>query len=180
MHPLKKGKEYRVEIFDNSSYIPGVDFGVEGGVAGGILGSIGTGIEGFNHDRKPEPSFRVNLQPLLFFKTLETDETGSAEMEFITSDLLSRYRIMAVAYNETGFGKAEERITVTKDLVIKESMPVFAVKGDIFNAGVLICNRKKETASVTAGAEPENIVISALFIIRLKVLLSSKFGKLPK
>jgi len=59
---------------------------------------------------------RNDFQEVLFFKLIETDENGEAEINFKTSDMLSTYRVMAVAYAEDSFGSAETYINVTKNL----------------------------------------------------------------
>ncbi|MCP4148983.1 MAG: hypothetical protein GY757_14645, partial [bacterium] len=50
---------------------------------------------------------RKNYRDLLFFKTLETDETGTVEITVTKPEPLSTYRIKAIAYTEDAFGRAE-------------------------------------------------------------------------
>jgi uncharacterized protein YfaS (alpha-2-macroglobulin family) len=173
MMPLKKGEESRVEVLDAINFygdrIP-VPCGVTGGVPGHILGSdINGGILRMVEPVLPgsvattqaafRPYFRDNFQPVLFFRNIETETSGSAELEFQTSDLLTSFRIMAVAYSEDNFGNGETHITVTRNLIINESMPEFAFKGDIFTAGALVSNRTDEPRSVTTVVETENLRI---------------------
>ncbi|MCP4154523.1 MAG: hypothetical protein GY757_42765 [bacterium] len=91
---------------------------------------------------------RKNFKENLFFKILETDDTGTAELTFTTSDTLSLYHITALAYSEDAFGKDETEIQVTRDLYLEETMPEFARKEDRFRAGVQVSNRTDETLDV--------------------------------
>lgn len=103
--------------------------------------------------------FRKDFQEVLFFKKIETDENGRAEVEFKTSDQLSTYRIMAVAYSEDCFGSAEKNIVVTKNMYIEEAMPEFAREGDQFEAGVQVSNRTEKEIEIALIAQPSNISI---------------------
>jgi uncharacterized protein YfaS (alpha-2-macroglobulin family) len=124
----------------------------EGGVIGGHLG----GVEGgFTAGIR----VRSDFKEVLFFKTVETDETGNATVDFESSDQLSTYRIMAVAYSEDSFGNAEKKILVSKDLLISEAMPEFARQDDEFLAGVQLSNRTALKLPVTLLAKPEGITI---------------------
>jgi len=96
---------------------------------------------------------------VLFFKVVETDETGNAVVDFTSSDQLSTYRIMAVAYSEDSFGATEKKIMVSKDLLISEAMPEFARQGDEFLAGAQLSNRTAQNLPVTLLAKPLGITI---------------------
>jgi uncharacterized protein YfaS (alpha-2-macroglobulin family) len=102
---------------------------------------------------------RKDFKEVLFFKMIETDEKGNAELTFKTSDLLSTYRLMAVAYTDDCFGSAETNILVSKALYIEETMPEFARKDDQFNAGVKVSNRTATPLRVEVKALPERISI---------------------
>ncbi|MBN2346938.1 MAG: carboxypeptidase regulatory-like domain-containing protein, partial [Candidatus Aminicenantes bacterium] len=81
--------------------------GPEGGRIGGVLG--GADFSGIR--------VRSDFREVLFFKTVETDATGKASIDFEASDQLSTYRLIAVAYNENRFGHAEKKLLVSKDLL---------------------------------------------------------------
>lgn len=104
-------------------------------------------------------SVRQDFQPVLFFKHLDTDTNGDATLDFRTSDLLTTYRITAVAYTGSGFGSATGDFTVIKDLSMQETMPEFARQGDTFDAGVLISNRIKKKTTVVVRAESRDLSI---------------------
>ena len=124
----------------------------EGGVIGGVLGGVEAAMAGIR--------VRSDFREVLFFKNVETDARGNAEVEFESSDQLSTYRIMAVAYGEDSFGAAEKKIMVSKDLLISEAMPEFARQDDEFLAGVQLSNRTVQKLPVTLLAKPEGIRIN--------------------
>ena len=121
----------------------------EDGVIGGVIGGIEAGIAGIR--------LRSDFKEVLFFKVVETDEAGNAVVDFTSSDQLSTYRIMAVAYSEDGFGAAEKKIMVSKDLLISEAMPEFARQDDEFAAGAQLSNRTAQKLLVTLLAKPLGI-----------------------
>jgi len=98
---------------------------------------------------------RKNFKTTLFFKKVETDEKGEAVLKFKTSDLLTTYRLMAVAYNDDSFGSAEKNFTVTKKLLMKESFPDFLRLGDKTKAGVILTNRTGKVLTVKVGIKTE-------------------------
>lgn len=120
----------------------------------------GVQLSGHQMDSKEWSSLlRTDFQEVLFFEVIETDENGSAEITFKTSDLLSTYRLMAVAYTEDCFGSAETNILVSKALYMEETMPEFARKDDRFTAGVQVSNRAAAPLRVDVKALPEKISI---------------------
>lgn len=100
---------------------------------------------------------RKDFKELLFFKVLETDENGVAHLDFKTSDMISTYRVIAVAYNHDAFGSGETQVKVTKDVYIEEAMPEFARKGDRFEAGLRVANRSRKKQAVTVAVQSRNI-----------------------
>ncbi len=84
----------------------------------------------------------------LFFNKIETDKFGNAVVKFKTSDLLSTYRLIAVAYNKDMFGSKDKRFKVSKKLLMKESYPDFLRIGDTVKAGVILTNRTDKKMNV--------------------------------
>jgi uncharacterized protein YfaS (alpha-2-macroglobulin family) len=121
--------------------------GITGGVIGGVLGGVEAATAGIR--------VRSDFREVLFFKTVETDGAGNATVDIASSDQLSTYRIMAVAYSEDSFGAAEKKIMVSKDLLISEAMPEFARQGDEFSAGAQLSNRTSQKLAVTLLAKPQ-------------------------
>ena len=123
----------------------------EDAAVGGVLGGVEAAIAGIR--------VRSDFKEVLFFKVVETDEAGNAVVDFTSSDQLSTYRIMAVAYSEDSFGATEKKIMVSKDLLISEAMPEFARQGDEFLAGAQLSNRTAQNLPVTLLAKPLGITI---------------------
>ncbi len=105
----------------------------------------------------PAPAPKKSLQSVrlrnlfkttLFFKKIETDKNGEAIVNFKTTDLLSTYRLIAVAYNKDLFGSADKKFKVTKKLLMKESYPEFLRIGDKTKAGIMLTNRTNKTLTV--------------------------------
>lgn len=103
---------------------------------------------------------RSDFKEVLFFQVVETDGAGNVPIEFESSDQLSSYRIMAVAYSEDCFGSAERKLVVSKDLLISEAMPEFARQGDEFTAGAQLSNRTAHKLPFTLLAKPAGIAVS--------------------
>jgi uncharacterized protein YfaS (alpha-2-macroglobulin family) len=105
--------------------------------------------------KAPTPSANLNkiklrnlFKTTLFFKKIGTDKNGEAIVKFKTSDLLSTYRLIAVAYNKNLFGSEDMKFRVTKKLLMKESYPDFLREGDSSKAGVMLTNRTDKTLNV--------------------------------
>ena len=92
----------------------------------------------------------------LFFKKIKTDKYGNAVLRFKTSDLLSTYRLVAIAYSKDMFGSSDKRFVVSKKLLMKESFPDFLRKGDKVKAGVILTNRSKKTLKINVFTETDN------------------------
>ncbi len=99
---------------------------------------------------------RKLFKSTLFFKKIKTDKHGNAVLKFKTSDLLTTYRLVAVAYSKDMFGSSDKRFVVSKKLLMKESFPDFMRKGDKVKAGVIITNRSKKTLKINIFAETDN------------------------
>lgn len=137
----------------------------------GILGAINTRTtqvatigQRSGQDQSVEIDFsKIKLRgegkPVLFFKHIETDENGNAQIDFKTSDRVSTYRIMVEAYNEDSFGSAAKQILVSKKLLLQEAMPEFSRTGDRFRAGVMVSSRKKKKIKTTVIAKSRGIKI---------------------
>ncbi|MCP4220952.1 MAG: hypothetical protein GY765_40360, partial [bacterium] len=158
LKPLEKGKSFAVETVDDPLWSEeigdfGFDEGIEGGVEGGVVGGVLGGILGEARPGKKTPAFRLNRRPVLFFRHIETDENGSAQISFNTSDRLSTFKIMAVAYSARAYGKAVKDITVTTPLMVREAMPEYALEGDRFTAGTAVGNRKNHPVSALVSVD---------------------------
>ncbi|HSQ34949.1 MAG TPA: carboxypeptidase regulatory-like domain-containing protein, partial [Candidatus Binatia bacterium] len=164
----------------DSYYDPGDKFSLEAGIADGAMpvpmaaemksmarqkgegeaedghsGSVGGGIPA----NVAGIRVRSDFKEVLFFRNVETDESGNATLDFTSSDQLSTYRFMAVAYSEDGFGSAEKKVLVSKDLLISEAMPEFARQDDEFLAGVQLSNRTTLKLPFTLLVKPAGVTV---------------------
>lgn len=160
------------DAYRESEELAGRGGGVLGGVEGGIAPApMAAEAKSMARMKKEDEAaageadlagirVRRDFREVLFFQAVESDEAGNAAVDFESSDQLSTYRIMAVAYGEESFGSAEKRIVVSKDLLISEAMPEFARQGDEFSAGVQLSNRTANELPVTLLVKPEGITVS--------------------
>lgn len=92
----------------------------------------------------------------VFLPEVETDENGMATLEFTLPDNLTTFRLMGLAVNGVErFGTGENKITVSKPLLINPALPRLTRVGDSFEAGVVVNvkNPAIKTVNVTASAE---------------------------
>jgi uncharacterized protein YfaS (alpha-2-macroglobulin family) len=96
-----------------------------------------------------------------FEPSIMTDADGKARATFTLPDNLTTFKVYAVA---TGHGRlsgtGQKDILVTKDVLVRSSLPAFASLGDEFTAAVSVTNRTAERgeARVTFSAENMNLL----------------------
>ena len=85
---------------------------------------------------------RTNFDPCAaWFPTVTTEADGTFSATFKTPDTLTRYRIIAVAYQSSDrFGSAESSFVVSKDIMLEPKPPRFAHEGDEIETKVLVEN----------------------------------------
>jgi len=116
-----------------------------GGGGGGFLAGI---------------DLRSNFVPTAYYNPgVVTDENGHASVSFTLPDNLSRFRVMAVAVADKKFGNGESRLTVSKHLVLRPSLPRFSRVGDDFEGGVVVHNDGHKPAEVTLDMKIDGSVI---------------------
>jgi uncharacterized protein YfaS (alpha-2-macroglobulin family) len=72
---------------------------------------------------------------------LEADPSGHATVKLTLPDNLTRWRVIAVAASEGGFGTGHATLEVAKPLMIVSALPRFACLGDSFEARWVVHNR---------------------------------------
>lgn len=159
------------DAFQEAEELAGLAGGVLGGVEGGIapapMAAEAKSMARMKKEDEAAPGeadlagirVRRDFREVLFFQAVESDETGNAAVDFESSDQLSTYRLMAVAYGEESFGSAEKRIVVSKDLLISEAMPEFARQGDEFSAGAQLSNRTAAKLPFTLVVKPQGLAV---------------------
>ncbi|MFH1259594.1 MAG: MG2 domain-containing protein [Elusimicrobiota bacterium] len=98
--------------------------------------------------------FRSKFLPTVYWNPrVLTDNKGKAELSFVLPDNLTTFRIMATAQTKDScFGAGESKFVVNKPLLLKPSLPRFALIGDRFSAGVLCHNNTAADGTVTIEA----------------------------
>ena len=122
---------------------------------------------------------RVNPIPAKRFKLMsywsglkKADGSGNVSFEFDVPQFSGQIRLMAVAFKDEKFGKAEATTTVADPVVVSSSLPRFISPGDTVLVPVTISNTTGKTASGNAsvnvsgpvkivGPSSQNISINA-------------------
>ena len=131
----------QVASADSRPYVIGQrSFGEKGKSRGGG-GASGANLEGVD--------LRSRFIPTAFWApSVQTDAQGRAKVSFTLPDNLSRFRLMAVAHAGKQFGSGEARLTASKPLLLRPSLPRFARVGDSFQCGAVVHNYSSSTARV--------------------------------
>jgi len=93
--------------------------------------------------------YRKNFDPCATWApVVKTDADGKFTHKFKVPDTLTRYRIIAVAHQDTvKFGHAESALVVNKPLMLEPKAPRFANQGDTFSPQVLVQNASPESGT---------------------------------
>lgn len=112
--------------------------------------------------------YRKNFDPCATWApAVKTDAEGKFTHKFKVPDTLTRYRIIAVAHQDTvRFGHAESALVVNKPLMLEPKAPRFANQGDTFSPQVLVQNASPDSGtwevSFTTGKEGSTPVCKSL------------------
>lgn len=106
-----------------------------------------------------EPAIREHLDPLLLWRgRIAMDETGTAEVEIPLNDLLTSFRIVAIATAGADlFGTGEANIRTTQDLILHAGLPDVVRTGDRFNAVFTLRNASNVSHRADVVAEIEGL-----------------------
>ncbi len=103
---------------------------------------------------------RADFNPLANFSpTVRTNAAGTARVTIKLPDNLTRYRVMAVAVDETGqrFGVGESNLTARLPLMVRPSAPRFLNFGDKFELPVVLQNQTDEDMQVDVVVRAANL-----------------------
>lgn len=135
-------KPISVFTMDNRSYVIGQrSFGEKGENRGGG-GAAASKLAG------TDLRSRFLFAPY-YEAAVHTNANGKAQVSFTLPDNLTTFRLMAVSLTTQEFGKAEDKITVSKPVMVTANMPRFAREGDQFNCGALVYNFEDEKGNFT-------------------------------
>ena len=115
---------------------------------------------GFRAERVDEdPAPRERFDALLFWRArLATNDEGTAEAEIPLNDLLTSFRIVAVATaGDDLFGTGEATIRTTQDLILFAGLPEVVREGDQFDAMFTVRNASTTARSVNVTARAQGL-----------------------
>ena len=107
-------------------------------------------------------ALRREFHPAVYWLAqAQTDENGRMEVSFKLPDSLTAYRLVAIAADKGGnFGMGRAEVRASRSLQILSALPRFAIKGDKFQARVVVQNLGKKTGMVDIKAECQGIVLA--------------------
>ena len=107
----------------------------------------------------PETTLRYRLDHLLLWRgRVALDKDGTAEVDIPLNDLVTSFRIVAVATAGADlFGTGEATIRTTRDLVIQAGLPPTVREGDRFDATFSVRNATESDQTVAVVAEAEGL-----------------------
>jgi alpha-2-macroglobulin len=109
-------------------------------------------------------AFAPTFNPLGCFlrRVVRTGADGSARVQVDLPDNLTRYRVMAVAVDETGkrFGEGESNITARLPLMVRPSAPRFLNFGDKFELPIVLQNQTDEDMLVSVVVRANNLELT--------------------
>ena len=89
----------------------------------------------------------------LFLGRVDTDAKGHATATLPLPDNLTRFRVMAIAYDETRFGRGRAKIRTNKPLMVRPAIPRFATQGDRFEVGAVLLNTTDRDVQATLNVQ---------------------------
>ena len=106
-----------------------------------------------------EPAIREHLDPLLLWRgRVAMGETGTADIEIPLNDLLTSFRIVAIATAGADlFGTGEANIRTTQDLILHAGLPEVVRTGDRFNAVFTLRNASNVSRRANVVAEIDGL-----------------------
>lgn len=100
-------------------------------------------------EQRVRKSFR---ETIAFLPNLKTDSNGEVKVPFITSDLLSTFRVLAFANTkDLLLNSADTLFVLQKDLMVQTNIPKFLREGDTISIISTLINNSDETLHPAAG-----------------------------
>jgi uncharacterized protein YfaS (alpha-2-macroglobulin family) len=119
-------------------------------------------VRGGGGDAPPAPLIapRTDFDPLAaFVPAARTDAEGRVRVPVELPSSLTRYRVVAVAVEESRFGLSESGITTRKTLMVRPSAPRFLNFGDRFELPVVIQNQTAAPMQVEVAVRASGIEV---------------------
>jgi uncharacterized protein YfaS (alpha-2-macroglobulin family) len=104
---------------------------------------------------------RQNFLDLAYFNPgLTLSDDGHGQASFKLPDNLTTFKIYVIATcNGAKTGPGQSQVLVTKDLLLRSSLPSYASIGDTFSAGIILTNRSDLDGTAKVSFSAENIEI---------------------
>ena len=114
---------------------------------------------GFGGGRAEEPTLRERFDALLLWNaSVAMDDQGRAEVDVPLNDLLTSFRIVAVATaGEDLFGTGEATIRTTQNLILNAGLPELVREGDQFDAVFTVRNASNSTSRIDVEAHVDGL-----------------------
>ena len=121
--------------------------------------SFSLGVAASEAPDSVDPPLRRDFESLLLWRgRLSTGSDGTATVDIPLNDLLTSFRIVAVATaGEDLFGTGEATIRTTQDLVLHGGLPETVREGDRFDAVFTVRNASDRTRRVSVVAEADEL-----------------------
>lgn len=120
-------------------------------------------------------SFRKNFLSTAFYKAaVIADKNGNGSVRFSVPDNLTTFRVMVIAADRNArFGSGESAVIVKKYLMLKPTMPRFAITGDAFEAGASVYNYTEKDADISVQIEATGASVQGIKIKSVRVPVNS-------
>lgn len=105
--------------------------------------------------KKPVSQVKIVAQQL---RTIKLDENGEGEFELPMPKFYGEIRLMAQAWDESRFGRAEEVITVSSTLVVELATPRFLSSGDESILALQLHNLSKRQQQLTVTVKSDGLL----------------------
>jgi uncharacterized protein YfaS (alpha-2-macroglobulin family) len=124
-----------------------------------------------NGAAQPQIRVRSDFNPLAAFApAVSTGSDGQARVTVKVPDNLTRYRIMAVAVDESRkFGSGESSLTARQALMVRPSAPRFLNFGDRFELPVVLQNQTAADLTVDVALRATNLELTGAAGLRVTV-----------
>ncbi|QIQ21143.1 alpha-2-macroglobulin family protein [Zophobihabitans entericus] len=107
--------------------------------------------------KKPLTEVKIVAQQL---ETVQLDENGEATLQLVLPDFNGELRLMAQVWDESRFGKAEQKMTVAAPMVVELSTPRFMSGGDRSIMALDIHNLTDSAQQVTVSVQTSGLVMA--------------------
>ena len=144
------------------SFVPPDDSGVEEVLVTGSYvrrTAFDVGVDANAPPDRVDPPLRRDFESLLLWRgRVSTGSDGTAVVDIPLNDLLTSFRIVAVAMAaEDLFGTGEATIRTTQDLILHAGLPETVREGDRFDAVFTVRNASDRTRRISVVAQADGL-----------------------